>query len=449
MKTQSFSRESMKKTIFALSTAPGKAGVAIIRVSGPDAAVALAHFGVEPQPLPRQARFASLTAPDGTILDQALVLFFPAPHSFTGEMTVEFHVHGSRAVIRRVLEELGDLPGFRLAEPGEFSRRAFLSGKMDLTAAEGLADLIDAETEGQRRQALRLMGGEASWFYGALRERVLSALALLEAFIDFPEEEIPDELMKEIEDNAATAREEIDRRLAGRPVAERIREGISIAILGPPNTGKSSLLNYLAQRDAAIVSSVAGTTRDVIEIHLDIGGYPVILADTAGIRDEADSVEQEGIRRSLQRAETADIRLVLCDPQAQAVWQPQQESADGQETVFIYGKADLATPPQPLPGALCISTVTGQGMDALQERLAAILGTNYAPESPLITNERHRRHLREASAHLHRLGAIQALPIELKCEELRRAAHEIGKITGQMTVDELLGRIFSRFCIGK
>ena len=243
-------------------------------------------------------------------------LYFPAPHSFTGEDIVEFHIHGSRAVIHMLLTALGTLPGLRPAEAGEFARRAFLNGKMDLTVAEGLADLIDAETEAQRKQALRVMKGESAAFYNRLRLGILEALALTEAYIDFPDEDIPPEVLSQTDARVNKLAELIREQLADKHVAERVRTGVQVVILGPPNAGKSSLMNLLAKREVAIVSHTAGTTRDVIEVHLDIGGYPVIVADTAGLREAEDAVEQEGIRRSFERAQVADIRIIVLDAEA-------------------------------------------------------------------------------------------------------------------------------------
>jgi len=457
-------------TIFALSSAPGKAGVAVIRVSGMEAKETLSALGVNPLPAPRAATLVTLrnmkaVAPSGPerdqsgIIDKGLVLYFPAPHSFTGEEVVEYHIHGGRAVIRQMLAVFTTLTGLRPAEPGEFTRRAFMNGKMDLTAAEALADLIDAETESQRKQALRIMQGEAADFYDKLRFSILHALAYLEAYIDFPDEDIPEQVLsdldKEVDETAAL----IERHLVGNAVSERIREGITVAILGAPNVGKSSLMNLLAKRDVAIVSEIAGTTRDVIEVHLDISGYCVILSDTAGIRENAGSIEQEGIRRSFERARSADIRIVMLDAGASDQWSVAREleahatDHKPQATLFLLNKTDIALP-SPLPvfssqAAIPVSVKERTGLDAFLQELERLVTSTCAPESSFITRSRHRVHMTRALEHLRAYGALKNAGLELRCEALRRAATEIGAITGKIAVDELLGHIFSSFCIGK
>ncbi len=437
------------ETIFALSTPPGKSAVAVIRVSGPAARHAAEAFGA-PLPAPRMAAFTALQ--DGAeLLDNALVLFFPAPHSFTGEDVVEFHLHGSRAVIRRILALLATLPSFRHAEPGEFSRRAFLHGKMDLTVAEGLADLIDAQTEAQARQAARFMQGDAARFYEGIRARVVEALALLEAYIDFPDEEIPEGVLGETQDSVGLACAKIEAQLATADAAEKIREGVYVTILGPPNAGKSSLLNLLARRDAAIVSHIAGTTRDVIEVEMEIQGFRVILADTAGIREAVGSVEEEGILRALARGREADVTiLVLSAPEPVP---PGLEQLVDDRTLLLLNKADLGLP-SPLPKLsgqvpLPVSVQDRTGMDALMEALKSRVADCLPVEAAYVTHARHRAHLASALTHLRRYLAGEDALLELRCEELRRAATEIGKITGVIGADELLGHIFSRFCIGK
>jgi tRNA modification GTPase len=446
---------NMPDTIFALSTAPGKSGIAVIRVSGPLATATLKAFGIQPVPSPRNAWLAALKLPDGSLLDQALVLWFPAPNSFTGEEVVEYHIHGSRAVVARLLAALSALPSLRPAEAGEFTRRAFLNGKMDLTAAEGLADLIDAETEAQRRQALRFMQGEALAFYQRLRQEALEALALMEAYIDFPDEDIPAGVPAEAGERAAGLVHLIESQLADSGAAERVREGVQVAILGPPNAGKSSLMNLLAKRDVAIVSHAAGTTRDVIEAHLDIGGYAVIVSDTAGLRASQDEVEREGIRRSYQRSESADVRILVLDASRwrQEIKDTALTALMGQGTILLLNKADLALP-SALPviagtKPIIFSAKDGTGMEALLSELSIRVAACCSAESPFITRARHRHHLTQALEHLSRYAGLKEAGLELKCEELRRAAVEIGKITGVIAADEVLGQIFSRFCIGK
>lgn len=437
-------------TIFALATAPGKSGVAVIRISGNAAKNALAAFGVNEIPVPRIATLATLKQ-DNEAIEKALLLYFPAPHSFTGEDVVEIHCHGSRAVIKKLIGLLAALPGLRMAEPGEFARRAFLNGKMDLTAAEGLADLIDAETEAQRKQAMRSMDGDAARFYEELRESILHTLAFLEAYIDFPDEDIPEEVLGEIDAEIQSAIQTATSQLSGSEASERIREGICIAILGAPNAGKSSLMNLLARRDVAIVSGIAGTTRDVIEVHLDIKGYPVVLADTAGIRENTDSIEQEGIRRSLERAKTADIKLLVLDATS-PLSQDIASIASG-NTIIILNKSDLAPQNNVMPvyGVMPIlfSVKERSGVDELLQAIEHRILATVPQEESFVTHSRHRAHLTAALTHLTRYEGLRAQGLELRCEELRRAATEVGRITGKITSDEVLGHIFSSFCIGK
>ncbi len=437
-------------TIYALSTPPGKSGVAIIRVSGSQTAASFKALGVAQLPTPRMATLAALFMPDGTPIDRALALYFPAPHSFTGEDVAEYHVHGGRSVIRAVLGVLSALPDLRLAEPGEFMRRAFMNGKMDLTAAEGLADLIDAETESQRRQALRLMQGDAAHFFNDLRAGIVHALAYLEAYIDFPDEDIPTHVLKDIEDELTPLAFRIGEQLAKAHLGQTIREGVRIAIIGPPNAGKSSLLNHLAQRDVAIVSPLAGTTRDVLEVHLDIKGYSVTIVDTAGIREHQDVIEQEGIRRSLVEAENADIKILLLDASSlhASPQDPQFVGLVDERTVIVYNKSELSAISLP-SSSLAVSVKQNQGIDQFLGQLEQRLETFFPAETVFVTRQRHQEHLVRALKHIHNYLDGSALPLELQCEELRRSAFEIGKITGTIAVDELLGHIFSSFCIGK
>ena len=434
-------------TIYALATAPGKGGVAVVRVSGPQADAALHFLGVEKSPTPRMATLARLHH-HGTPLDEALVLRFVAPHSFTGEDVAELHVHGGLAVVRSVLDALAACPGLRLAEPGEFTRRAFLNNKLDLAQAEGLADLIDAHTSAQHRQAMRQLGGEGSKRVAALREQILAPLALLEAYIDFPDEEIPEDVLMETTARVQSLTLEIARLLNDGGIGQKIRDGLEIVILGPPNAGKSSLLNALARRDAAIVSDEPGTTRDMVEVHLEIGGYEVTLIDTAGLRETTGSIEAEGIRRARSRAAQADFKLVLLDREtATGQFDDIQPLLDG-TAMLVLTKSDLGeTPPLPAP-CLAISTLTGHGMDALIDTIRTrISGLMDSAPSPLITRARHREALTEAYRILH--GWNLRKHLELACEELRAAAVSLGKITGKIWVDDVLDLVFSRFCIGK
>lgn len=434
-------------TIYALASASGRAGVAVFRLSGAAARQALVGLGVEKALEPRVATLVTLKA-HGQNIDQALALCFPAPHSFTGEDVVELHTHGSRAVTRMLLGALGSIPGLRMAEPGEFARRAFMNDKFDLAQAEGLADLIDAETASQHAQAMRQLGGDTTRRVEALRMGILEPLALMEAYIDFPDEDIPEEVLVEATRRVEALTQEIQILLDDGGVGEKIREGLEIVIIGPPNAGKSSLLNRLARRDAAIVSAEAGTTRDLIEIPMEIGGYAVTLVDTAGIRESAGEIEAEGIRRALHRARHADITLRLEDITtiSQQSRNLADEAANG--VVVVATKSDLAPLPHlPFP-AVAISTQTGDGIEALIGVLRdAVARKMDGVASPLITRARHREAMQEALAALTRFKVND--PLELVCEELRVAASAIGKITGKIWADDVLGLVFSRFCIGK
>jgi len=403
-----------------------------------------------PRPDPRDAALRSLSH-DGRLIDRALVLWFPAPHSFTGEDIAEFHVHGGPAIIEAMIAAFTAL-GSRPAEPGEFTRRAFEHGKMDLTEAEGLADLIDAETEGQRLQALAQMSGSLKQLYEAWRERLISILASIEGEIDFPDEEdVPDAL-------AATAGPPIDDLIAEMDAhlddahrGERVREGLSIAIIGAPNAGKSSLLNRLARREAAIVTDIPGTTRDIVEVRLVIAGFPVTLADTAGLRETAEIVESEGIRRALARAEEADIRIGVIDSTDVS---RNQESPlplrDGD--LAIFNKVDRTAPPVlNLPcETLSVSAKSGAGLDAVEAWLeGTVRSLLSAREAPALSRARHRRAVTEGREALERGRTMLCRAPELAGEDVRLAIRAMESLTGRIDVEDVLDRVFSQFCIGK
>lgn len=435
------------KTIFALASGSMRAGVAVIRVSGPQALLSLQILGGKENPRPRHAYYVTLREPQShKSIDRALVIYFKGPASFTGEDTVEYHVHGGRSVIESLVAALGRMDGFDHAAPGEFTRRAFENGKLDLTEAEAIADLIDAETEAQRLQALSQLGGDLAAVYQGWTARLSGILAHQEADIEFPEDDLPQGLSGTLLPQIEKLRAEIALHLDDNRRGERLRSGVMVAIIGAPNAGKSSLLNALARRDAAIVSDEAGTTRDVIEVHLDLGGYPAILADTAGLRDTAQQIEAEGIRRAHVRAQEADLKIALFDATLPA---PDAATAAliDDRTIVALSKADVGVA-LPLDG-FPLSVRTGQGMDdflkALTARIAGLLGAGSGV--PALTRERHRAALTEASEHLVR--AVSAALPELAAEDLRMALRALGRITGRVHVEELLDKIFRDFCIGK
>jgi tRNA modification GTPase len=436
-------------TIYALASATGAAGVAVHRVSGPRAGEVFARLCRRGSPPPRQAVRVTLHDPaTGEALDDGLALWFPAPHSFTGEDVVELQLHGGRASIAAALAALGGLDGYRLAEPGEFTKRAFIAGKLDLTAAEGLADLVAAETEAQRRQARRQLAGELGGLYEGWRARLLSLLAYQEAAIDFIDEDLPPDMLADATAQIAALVADIDAHLADRRRGERLRDGIAVVILGAPNAGKSTLLNALAQRDAAIVSARAGTTRDVIDVHLDLGGWPVILTDTAGLRDVDDEIEGEGVRRARTRAADADVKLILFDGTAI----PDSHTLDliDENSIVLLSKTDLHTGSREVAGhpALAISAKTGTGMGELLARLQREVAQRLELSgSPALTRQRHRKSLENCRDALQ--AAVSSAAPELLAEELRQAAQALGRITGRVGVEDLLDKIFRDFCIGK
>src|ERR1700737_1560061 len=434
-------------TIFAPATAAGRAAIAVLRLCGPESphAVSVLTGSVPPLRFARRTRFVDPAT--GEWLDDGLVLWFPGPNSATGEDVAELHVHGSRAVLAAVMRALAGL-GLRFAEPGEFTRRAFLNGKLDLLQAEAIADLAAAETEAQRRQALRQLDGELGNLYRAWRDRLTRVLAHLEAAIDLPDEDLRPEIEARIFGETELLVAEIARHLADGHRGERLRDGIRVAIVGPPNAGKSSLLNRIARRDAAITSPIAGTTRDIVEVAIDLQGYPVVLADTAGLRDSEDAVEQEGLRRALMRADKAEIRLFVFDARHPA--EARGASAwPGPDTLLVANKIDrLRGRGEDLPStAFQISVVTGGGLDTLLTALGERIADNHRIEAPVLTRARHRQALEEAAGSLRRaLGA--PLP-ELRAEDLRLALRSLGRITGAVDVEDLLDVIFRDFCIGK
>lgn len=442
----------MQDTIFALASAPGRAGVAVIRVSGPLAGPALDAVAGAPRPAPRAAALRRFHAGDGGEIDRGLALWFPGPASFTGEDCAEFHGHGGPAVIAALAEALTAL-GLRPAEAGEFTRRAFENAKMDLTEAEGLADLIDAETEGQREQALSQMTGALRQLYEVWREALISVLAALEGEIDFPDEDdVPEHL-------SATAGEPLDDLIAALKAhlddgrrGERVRDGFVVALIGAPNAGKSSLLNALARRDAAIVTDIPGTTRDVLEVRLVLGGFPVILADTAGLREAGDSIEAEGVRRALARAEDADLRLGVADVSRET--SPPILARLRPGDAIILNKTDLASPDAiTSPDGVErfeLAARTGAGLEALETWLGETIRARLSRrESPALSRARHRQAVGRALEHLQAARARLLDAPELASAEVQLGLRALESLTGRIDVEDVLDRVFSQFCIGK
>lgn len=435
-------------TIFALATPPGRSGVAVVRVSGPSVSDVLTKV-VGVIPARRQASVRRFCDPNtGEVIDRGVVLWFPGPASFTGEDVAEFQLHGGPAVVEGLIGVLAQLPGCRPAEAGEFTRRAFENGKLDLTEVEGLADLIEAQTSAQRRQALRQMEGEFGVAVGGWRDVLVRALAYAEADLDFPDEDLPDGVTNQVREMIGPLRDQIGQQLADGRRAERLRVGYHVAILGAPNVGKSSLLNRLAKRPAAIVSEVAGTTRDVIDVQMDLDGMPVTLSDTAGLRDSGDVIEAEGVRRALSAADRADVVLWVRDARDGSSGDAGRENA-GVPRIVVENKGDLVgASTGSAADAIRVSALTGDGINDLLTKLSGVLSGELAPsEGELITRLRHRQGLEEVVGAIDRaLGASEA---ELMAEDLRMAVRALGRLTGRVDVEDLLDVIFRDFCIGK
>lgn len=444
----------MADTIFAPATAPGRAAIAIVRISGAETKSAL--FALLGQcPAPRRASLQYIRMPDGELIDRALVIFFAGPKSFTGEDSAEFQIHGGRAVLSAVLAQLADLPFCRPAEAGEFSRRAVINGAMDLTEAEGLADLIEAETEAQRRVASRQMAGELGRVSDQWRDRLIDCLARSEAVLDFSDEAdvVEDRAFRSVEADLRLLRDEMTKVLSTAERGERLRDGLVVLIAGPPNAGKSSLLNHLAQRDVAIVSPVAGTTRDLIEVYLDLEGYPVTLIDSAGIRETSDAVELEGMRRTRERASRADLVLWL-EPSGEPMRSGSERILNSDAGhVLVRTKADLdSLPLASSSDGIPVSILTKFGIDVLVARLKHEAESRLwvANDDIVLTRARHKSIVDEALSALdHAVSSFEHGLPELIVEDIRLAARAIGRMTGHVGVEEVLDRLFSSFCIGK
>ncbi len=444
------------KTIYALSTVYGKSGVAVIRISGKDAFEVINKMTALPAEnvRPRYAHFVKLHhSQTKQLIDNCLLLYFKAPNSFTGEDIVELQTHGSRAVINSVLDSLSSIPDFRLAEAGEYSKRAFYNNKMDLTEAEGLADLIDSETAEQQKYALRQMEGGLKNLYDDWRENLLKILAHLEAYIDFPDEDIPSDIEDDMKNNVFKLQKAILEHLNGDSCGERLREGFRVVVVGPPNAGKSSLLNAVAKRDAVIVSDIAGTTRDAIDIHLDLKGYPVIFTDTAGLRETEEEIERKGIEIAYSKIDDADLVVCLFDASKDSVQLFENiQNAFKNKAILVANKSDKLTNEQSSElekqGCLVISAKQHDGVSVLLDKIASEIANKFTSGSNmLITRRRYKEALGECLDNLQRFSFDKE--IELTAEDIRLAAREIGKITGRIEVDEILDKIFGSFCIGK
>lgn len=448
-------------TIFALSSGAGTAGVAVVRLSGPAAQSALSVLTGQRVPQPRTSVLRTLLDPvSGARLDQALVLSFVGPASFTGEDVVELHLHGGRAVVEGVLDALGAQEGLRPAEAGEFSRRAFENGKLDLTEAEGLNDLIHAQTAAQREQALRQMDGELRKLYDDWRGALLAHLAHLEADIDFPDEDLPEGVASAVLPNILLTSREIAQHIDDSRRGRMVRDGFRITLLGAPNAGKSTLLNTLARADVVIVSEEAGTTRDAIEVQLDLKGFPVRLVDTAGVRESRDRVEQEGVRRALEKAEDADLRLVLVRADEWPKIPEQMRKWVNRDALLVVTQTDRVPEKkmfhvehlsglEPLD-VVPVSSKSGDGLNGLFDAVTAIVEERMSQrEAPVLTRLRHQRALEEAIEHLKRFEQNAGLDAVLAAEDVRMAVRSIGQVTGRVGVEDMLDIVFSDFCIGK
>ena len=443
------------KTIFALSSGHPPAGVCVIRVSGPKARDSLKKLANIKNPIPRKMVKCDFILPNdkNVIIDSGLSVWFPGPKSFTGEDCAELHIHGSVAVVKATLAALEDMRDFELAEAGEFTRRAFENGKLNLSEVEGLSDLIASQTEKQRLQALKQLSGELGTLCQKWQNHLKAALAEMEATIDFSDEDLPDKLDTGAREQLQKVYEDIRGYLLDNRSGEIIREGINIAILGAPNVGKSSLLNTFAHKDAAIVSKTEGTTRDIIEVPMDMGGYPVILADTAGLRKGDSAIEVEGVKRALKRAKQSDIQLIVFDGQEWPHLESRTLNLLSETAIGVLNKIDIVSRPidrkkMDEHGLIGISTKTGEGINKLISAMIDMIEKQYGlGEATVITRARHRDALEKCDIHLGR--AINAVGSELWSEDVRLALRELGKIVGQVGVEDLLDMIFLEFCIGK
>ena len=442
-------------TIYALSTGPGVSGVAIVRISGPESSIAIKSLTGKKIPSPRVATLRKINNINTSeLIDEGIIIWFPGPQSYTGEDMAEIHIHGGKAVVLALQKEIEKIKSCRLAEPGEFTKLAFQNGKINLLKAESIADLISAETEIQRLQAVKIMRGKSSEKFNELREKLLKILSFIEAKIDFPEEDLPEENLKKIKRDSSDILNEINKILNDQKMGEIIREGFKIAIVGPTNAGKSSLLNNLSKREVAIVSEIAGTTRDVVETHLNIDGYPVIISDTAGIRNSKDEIEKKGIKLSLSKAENADLILVVVDAKSIDLSGFLNDLLK-KNAILVVNKSDLLE--KKLNSEILkldhvlISLKENLNLDQLILKIKNNLKDKFISEEDiLITRERHRQHLVQCANHLKNFSnKNDKKDFDKAAEDLRLATRHLGMIVGKVDVEEILGSIFNDFCIGK
>ena len=442
-------------TIFALSTGPGTSGIAVIRISGEETSKIIKLLTGKAIPKPRVATLRKINKINTSeLIDEGLILWFPGPESYTGEDMAEIQVHGSKAVVEALHSTLSDIENCRLAEPGEFTKLAFQNGKINLLKAESIADLISSETEIQRQQAIKIMNGKSADQFNYLRDKLLKILAHVEAKIDFPEEDLPNNILDEIKNSSDEVIIKIKKILNDQKVGERIREGFKIAILGPTNAGKSSLMNHLSNRDVAIVSEIAGTTRDVIETHLNLDGYPVTISDTAGIRDSKDEIEKKGIKLSLNRAEEADLKLVVVEAKNLEFTDILKSLLDD-NAILVVNKSDLLEkdidPQIKKINHVLISIKENKNIEELILKIKNNLKNKFiSSDDILITRERHRQHLQQCLDHLNNFNEKNDTEdFDKAAEDLRLATRHLGMIVGKVDVEEILGSIFNDFCIGK
>ena len=454
-------------TIYALSSGPGISGIAVIRISGKDTSKVIKLLTKKDMPQPRLATLRKINKINTSeLIDEGLILWFPGPESYTGEDMAEIQVHGSKAVVDALHSSLSDIENCRLAEPGEFTKLAFQNGKINLLKAESIADLISSETEIQRQQAIKIMKGKSADQFNFLREKLIKILSHVEAKIDFPDEDLPNNILNEIKNSSDEVINKIKKILNDQKVGERIREGFKIAIVGPTNAGKSSLMNYLSNRDVAIVSEIAGTTRDVIETHLNINGYPVIISDTAGIRDSKDEIEKKGIKLALQKAEESDLKIVVLHPE-NLDFKPFLEDSNSENTIVVLNKSDIKLGKPPGIGNYFRFNHLGKNLKDIniihtsikeEENLVDLINAIkeklknkfISSDDILITRERHRQHLQQCLDHLNNFNQKKEIEdYDKAAEDLRLATRHLGMIVGKVDVEEILGSIFNDFCIGK